>query len=210
MVGGGQMKDAAQEQFIAGRRNRILDAATKVFAARGFHPTTIKDVAREAGIADGTIYNYFENKTALLLGVLDRMRASALRDEDFSTFTEADFRGFLRAYLRVPLMVPRADNFALFRVVISEILVNEDLRKVYYAQILAPTLAMAERYFQRWAAQRALKPVDLSLTMRATSGIVLGLILQHIMGDETLETRWDELPDFLADMIVGGIGSDTS
>src|SRR5215467_7095021 len=62
-----------QELLITARRDQILDAATKVFAEKGFHPTTIKDIAREAGIADGTIYIYFENKTALMLGILDRM-----------------------------------------------------------------------------------------------------------------------------------------
>jgi hypothetical protein len=46
--------------------------------------------------------------------------------------------------------------------------------------------------------------------MRAISGMVLGLILQHNMGDKTLESKWDELPDFLTDMILDGIGSDKS
>ena len=51
--------DPIQELVKKARRNQILDAATKVFAEKGFHSTTIKDIAREAGIADGTIYNYF-------------------------------------------------------------------------------------------------------------------------------------------------------
>ena len=38
--------------------------------------------------------------------------------------------------------------------------------------------------------------------MRAISGMVLGLILQHVMGDKTLEAKWDELPDVLTDMIL--------
>src|SRR5215471_6042730 len=94
------IKDALQEQLIAARRNQILDAATKVFAKKGFHSTTIKDIAREAGIADGTIYNYFENKMALMLGILDRMNESDQRDQDFSQFTAGDFRSFMSAYLR--------------------------------------------------------------------------------------------------------------
>lgn len=49
------MKDSIQEQLVAARKKQILDAATKVFAAKGFHSTTIKDIAREAGIAGGTI-----------------------------------------------------------------------------------------------------------------------------------------------------------
>src|SRR5438270_4780449 len=94
------INDRIQELVIQARKNQILDDATKVFAEKGFHPTTIKDIAGEAGIADGTIYNYFENKTALMLGLLDRMNESDRRDQDLSQFTEGDFRSFMKAYLR--------------------------------------------------------------------------------------------------------------
>lgn len=204
------MKDSIQEQLIAARRNQILDAATKVFAEKGFHPATIKDIARQAGIADGTIYNYFENKTALMLGILDRMNESDRRDVDFSKFTGEDFRSFMKAYLRHRLMVLKADNFEVFKVVISEILVNQELRELYYRKIVEPTFTMAERYMQRWAEQHILKPVDMSIAMRAISGMVVGLILEYIMGDKTLEAKWDELPDVLTNMILDGLESDES
>ncbi|MFO7932343.1 MAG: TetR/AcrR family transcriptional regulator [Thermodesulfobacteriota bacterium] len=46
--------------------NLILNAAIKVFAEQGFHQATISQVAREAGVADGTIYLYFKNKADIL------------------------------------------------------------------------------------------------------------------------------------------------
>src|SRR5215467_11061868 len=103
--------DPIQAQLIAARRNQILDAAITVFAAKGFERATIKDVAKEAGIADGTIYNYFHNKTALMLSIFDRLNESDQRDEDFSKFTAADFRGFMKAYLRHRLTLLKSDNF---------------------------------------------------------------------------------------------------
>ncbi len=196
-----------QEQLFAARRMQILDAATKVFAEKGFHSTTIKDIAKEADIANGTIYIYFENKMALMLGILDRMNESERRDVDFSQFTEGDFRSFMKAYLRHRLTVLKADNFKVFRVVISEILVNQELRKLYYEKIVEPTFTLAETYSQQWAEQQIIKPTNISLTMRAISGMVLGLILEYIMGDKTLESHWDELPDVLTNMILDGLGS---
>ena len=204
------LKDTLQAQLIAARRNQILDAATKVFAAKGFHPTTIRDIAREAGIADGTIYNYFENKTALMLGILDRLNETDRRAEDFSQFSAGDFRSFMKAYLRHRFQVLKADNFEIFRVVVSEIMVNKELRELHYQKIVEPTFTMAEMYFQQWAEHHIVKPIDISLTMRALSGMVLGLILEYIMGDKTLEAKWDELPDFLTNMILDGLGSDKS
>ena len=202
------MHDPIQQQLIAARRNQILDAAAKVFAEKGFHPATTKEIAKQAGISEGTIYNYFDNKMALLFGILERMKATALQDEDFSTLDESDFRSFMKAYLRHPLVALKGDNFGLFRVVISEMMVNQELRALYYQHILEPTLTLAETYFRQWAEQHVIKPIDISLTMRAVSGMLLGLILEYIMGDQTLETKWDQLPEFLTNLILDGIASD--
>ncbi len=46
--------------------NAILKAAGAVFAKSGFHKSTISQIAREAGVADGTIYLYFKNKEDIL------------------------------------------------------------------------------------------------------------------------------------------------
>jgi len=57
------------------KRIRILDAALKIFATRGFYNAKVSEVAREAGVADGTIYLYFESKDALLIALFeDRMQ----------------------------------------------------------------------------------------------------------------------------------------
>ena len=47
--------------------HRILEAAVSVFAQAGFHESTISQIAREAGVADGTIYLYFKNKDDILV-----------------------------------------------------------------------------------------------------------------------------------------------
>jgi TetR/AcrR family fatty acid metabolism transcriptional regulator len=208
------MKDAIQEQLIAARRAQILDAAAKVFAQKGFHATTIKDIAKAAGIAEGTIYNYFENKTALLLGIFEAMRESLMPDADFPAMTadEMDVRTFVRAYLGHPLRAMQADHFELFRVVMSEILVNADLRDQFYQHILLPTLAMAEaplQYLVDQHAQPTTKPVNVPLVLRAISGMVFGLILEAVMGDPVLEAHWEALPDVLTDLIIEGLGLET-
>jgi AcrR family transcriptional regulator len=61
-------RDPIQELLVTARHNQILGAATTVFAEKGGHRATIKDVARAAGIADGTIYTYFSSKTEVLQG----------------------------------------------------------------------------------------------------------------------------------------------
>ena len=54
------------------KRDLILKAATKLFARRGFFNTQVADVAREAGVAAGTVYLYFRSKDDLLISIFDR------------------------------------------------------------------------------------------------------------------------------------------
>lgn len=60
-----------REEAKALFRNAILDAAERVFAERGFHVARIQDVAREARIGVGTVYNHFEQKEDLLRALLE-------------------------------------------------------------------------------------------------------------------------------------------
>src|ERR1700690_1679391 len=53
------------------KRERILDAAVRVFAKKGFHATRVSEVAKAAGVADGTIYLYFKSKDELLVSLFE-------------------------------------------------------------------------------------------------------------------------------------------
>jgi len=52
-----------------GKRKKILDAATRIFARKGFHGANISDIAHEAGVAHGTVYTYFGSKDDLLASI---------------------------------------------------------------------------------------------------------------------------------------------
>ena len=199
------MKDAVQEQLISARRRQILDAAASVFAEKGFHTTTIRDVARAAGVADGTIYNYFQNKSALLLGLFDLMTERARGQIDPAALLEADLRGLVRLFLSGPLKALSEGNAELFRVIVSEVMVNPEVRERFRAQLLAPMLSVGEQVFRRALSGPGSPPDRTPLVVRAMSGLILGLLMQRLMGDETVQARWDELPDLLADLLVGGL-----
>jgi TetR/AcrR family fatty acid metabolism transcriptional regulator len=53
------------------KRDRILSAAVKVFAKKGFYATRVSEVAKAAGVADGTIYLYFKSKDELLVSLFE-------------------------------------------------------------------------------------------------------------------------------------------
>src|ERR687897_3807849 len=54
------------------KREAILRAAISVFARCGYFNSKVADIAREAGVADGTVYLYFKSKEEILLSIFDR------------------------------------------------------------------------------------------------------------------------------------------
>ncbi len=108
------------------RRDHIVAAAIEVFAAKGYHRATIRDVAKLAGVADGTIYASFESKAALLLAMFEPLEKAADQEKPAAP----DFAAFLRDELRNRFagFSPRALD--ALRVILSEALVDQNLRQL--------------------------------------------------------------------------------
>jgi TetR/AcrR family fatty acid metabolism transcriptional regulator len=66
-------KNASARRRTDDKRQRILDAAVQTFAEKGFFASRISDVASAAGIADGTVYLYFESKEDILVKLFDEV-----------------------------------------------------------------------------------------------------------------------------------------
>ena len=195
---------SAQKQLVAARRGQILDAALLVFSEQGFHRATVRDVARAAGVADGTIYIYFANKTELLLGLLDQLNETDQRGTQLAVSGEADFHTFFADYLRqrMTLLWP---NARVFQAVLPELLTNAELRDLYFLQVLAPTTALAERFFAAEMARGRMRRLDVPLTVRAVAGTVFGLLVLQLLGDTEIAARWEQLPELLTTLLLDGL-----
>jgi len=60
------------ESIKSSRKNQILETALRLFAINGFHNTSIDQIAQEAGISKGLVYNYFKSKEDLLQEVFEK------------------------------------------------------------------------------------------------------------------------------------------
>ena len=70
---------ATDKRFtITDKREAILRAAISVFARCGYFNSKVADIAREAGVADGTVYLYFKSKEEILHSIFDRSVEEAL------------------------------------------------------------------------------------------------------------------------------------
>lgn len=191
------------------RRKQILDAALTVFSREGYGEATIPDIAREAGVAVGTIYNYYPSKRDILVSIL----ANRVLSEPFLKLMEqpigADDRTFFRSLIedRLALLTQNADRF-LF--VLGEAYRDQGLRRQWAGEIVQPAMRRAEQQLTSRMESGAFRPMNPRVISRALAGMAIGFAVLAMIEGESSPCRQiprDELAEELADFVLMGLGT---
>ena len=81
------------------RRQQIIDGAIKVFTEKGFHNSTTKEIAKAAGLTEGTLYNYVQSKEDIIYIVYDHITSILRNDLEKAIALEKDPKKRLKAAL---------------------------------------------------------------------------------------------------------------
>lgn len=203
-----------RERRAAARRQQILDGAAQVFADKGFARATTKEIAQAADVSEGTIYNYFDSKEELLIGLMNRLGDVELRRMHFTSnqldqALKQDTHEFLRDVFRTRHSFV-AGSKPILRTVVSEMLINRDFSERYYEQTLLPYSGFLEQHLQARIESGELRPIEISLLVRFWSAVNIGLLVGLLTGDDLLETQWqsEDFIEALTDFVMYGISAE--
>ncbi len=85
------------------KRTRILKSAVKVFAQKGFYHAKVSEIAKRAGVADGTIYLYFKNKDEILISIFEEELGKFIAEVQEEIAAETDLIAKVRKYIHAHL-----------------------------------------------------------------------------------------------------------
>lgn len=108
---------------------RIINAATKVFAKKGFFHAKVSDIAKEAQVADGTIYLYFDNKDDILISLFEEQMTVVLENMMEQLAQEED-------------VVRKIEKFALTHLKLIEL--NKNMAEIIQVELRQSTKFMKE------------------------------------------------------------------
>ncbi len=203
----GKPQLSRRERQTAARSDQILDAAARLFAERGFHRTTTRDIAQAADVAEGTLYNYFANKDDLLLGIMHRLTDTFDHDDSQSRSEPTQVRDhFISLLMLRSIFEP--ENSAMMQALLSEILANSELRESYYHQVLEPTILDLEKSLTIQAHAGQIKVEDISATARVIAGMVIGLFFLKVIGDPHVKPEPEWLDQVVIPLLLDGISGD--
>ena len=199
-----QSDKAARRLTKAEREAQILDAATKVFASKGFRAATTKEIAAEAGVSEGTIYNYFDSKYDLLIAMSQRLALESLQQLD-DLPPEEDVQAYITALVtdRFDMLVKHMD---LIRALMPEVLVDDDLRQAYVEQVLSPALSYLGQYIESRTKAGVFRKTKSDIVSRAMIGAVMSFGYLWLRQPSALDQRsQEELVSEVVGLFLNGL-----
>jgi AcrR family transcriptional regulator len=195
---------AAKKESEQARRKQILEAAEKVFAARGIDRARMDDIVEEAGLSKGTLYWYFKSKDALIRALIDRVfisemrEAEALVDADLSTRDK--LRRFVsyavREYKRFDKLMPLAYEF--FALAARSKTVRQTIVGYFHRYTF-----LLSTIIQEGVDQGEFKPCDPENVATILISTYEGLAMLWFIEPELVD--WDQMEDEPLELMLAGL-----
>lgn len=188
-----------------GKRERILRAAVEVFAQNGYFNAKVSEVAKRAGVADGTIYLYFQGKEDLLLNVFHEHMSrylELLREAlDGAEHADESLRRAIRFHLEV---LGRDRSLA----VVFQVELRQSLKfmSLFSQSELAAYLSILRSIVEKGQQERQFRAsINPQLVAKSIFGILDEMVTSWILSDK--EYVLVDQSDAVSDIILGGLSA---
>ena len=200
------MAEAARRR--ADKRERIIEAAVDVFAERGFHQARVSDIAKRAGVADGTIYLYFKNKEDLLLSIFEEKMDVVLAGLREALASIDDPVERVRSFARYHFSQVR-DNRSAAEVLQVELRLSNKFLKEYRPEKLWEYLEVFAEITREGQARGIFRSdLDPFVTMWAFFGALDELAMQWVLSRRPNRFEIDTAAEQVADVFIRGMRVD--
>ena len=174
-----------KERISKLRKEQILKAALNVFSRKGFGEATIPEIARQASVATGTIYNYYPSKRELLLAIVENFIITEPLLNLFQHAQKSDFPTFINSVLENRLNFIQEDENLRLLFLMSEIQRDPELSQLYVKQVIKPVMETMEKFYETRIKNGDFRPINPAVVTRALGGMVMGLVILSKLEGET-------------------------
>jgi AcrR family transcriptional regulator len=172
------------EEIARMRREQIIDAAFEVFSEKGFAAGTTAEISRRAGVAEGTIYNYFSSKRELFIAIIRHFIVTAPLLELIDQLPEGNTDETFNHILQNRFSLFESERISRLPVLMSEIIRDPELKTLWTREFLQPFLSKMEGIYEALSVSGNIRRIEPPVVVRSIGGMILGfLILKMMEGD---------------------------
>ncbi|TPV47337.1 TetR/AcrR family transcriptional regulator [Bacillus dicomae] len=178
------------------RQMRILEAAVDMFGEKGYASTSTSEIAKRAGVAEGTIFRYYKTKKDLLLAVvmptLTKFAApffvQAFAKEIFKSEYES-YEGLLRVIIHNRFEFAKK-HFPMIKILIQEVPFQPELKNEIQQLVETELLSHFKKLIEKFQEKGGIIEMPPATVLRLTLSAVLGLLLTRFL--LLPEEKWND------------------
>ncbi|QHE51036.1 TetR/AcrR family transcriptional regulator [Pontibacillus sp. HMF3514] len=193
------------------KQRQILQAAVEMFAEKGYASTSTSEIAKKAGVAEGTIFRHYKTKKELLFAIVSPMITKFAAPFFAQHFVKQVFDREVSGYeeLLRNLIHNRfefvKENVTLLKIVLQEVAFHEELQERYKSIFKDHVLESFEETVEHFQANGQIKDYPVHSVIRLTISTIIGFLVTRfiIMPDYD----WDDEKeiDRTIDFIMNGL-----
>lgn len=191
------------ENKATGKRELILQAALKVFSDFGFHNAKIEEIAQEAGVGKGTVYEYFTSKKQLYQEML-KDRIEVFNEQVIKAVErETSLRGKLHCLIKESIIIGRHFRH-MNKVAILETTYIDEAFQEWLEEMHAYRLETISGIIREGIGNGELRPINVPLFTRLFYGGIVMLVCPFA-GMDILQDDVDKAASEIVDLYLQGV-----
>lgn len=178
-------KESRKKKAVEKRQGQILKAALEIFTQKGYTAATIPEIAKEAGVATGTIYLYYPSKRELFIAVIKSLIITAPLLHLIDKIPQGDIESVFKNVIKDRLDLHKNPVFARMPSLMGEVLRDPELRELWLKNLLQPFLGRIQMGYGMMSASGKFRRLEPSIAVRAVGGMIIGFLMLRVMEGET-------------------------
>jgi AcrR family transcriptional regulator len=186
-------------------RSKILSTARHLFARRGYDGTTTRELAENAGIAEGTLFRHFSNKKAILVEVATQGWVELLTDLLMELSEMANYEAIAQVIYK--RMLHLGKNYEVMRICFMEVQFHSDLQEKIQKEVVAKMTDVAEAFFQTAIDRGVYRPLNAKVVAQVFLGmfVIAGFSHDTLLQPEANHQDIRDMAEGLADIFLNGV-----
>jgi AcrR family transcriptional regulator len=199
-----------QDETLTEKQKKILESAIEIFAEKGYSATSTSEIAKKAGVAEGTIFRHYKTKKELLLSIVAPTMAKLVAPfviKDLNKVLDTKYETY-EDFLKALLLNRQAflkENMAAFRILIQEIPFHPELKEQFKEHIASKLFERVQKIIEHYQELGQVISMPSQSVLRFTLSSIFGfLVTRHLL---LPEADWDNEKEmeYTIQMIINGV-----
>lgn len=156
-------------------QQRILESAVKIFSRKGYSASTTKEIAKESGVSEATIFRYFETKKDLLLALISPAMVQSITELFIDVHGESEREVLTKFLERNAVAIKQNQN--LLKILLYESLFHPEIKEIIFQEIVQRKTELLEKYFDQQKQEGNFKEIDSQTATQTLIGMLIGMVI---------------------------------